>query len=541
MGFRTRIVAAVAVVCAGLTAGAALSAAPAEASGPVISIGKYRHEFSPNGDGYHDRLVIPVRLRQAAYLHATVTYTRGDTDVAYNRLVCLGRPGCRLKPGTYRVPAEDLYSLQAWRQKPGRFSIVFWASPTRKARVQDVGPARRARTNVRMVRAVQGPVRTVQHFFSPNGDGQQDVARLGFTLEQPMVVQGAVRVDHGHGKVVARIPLGRMSAGHHVWDWSGLDEHGNPVPAGRYDLAIAGTQVARPHHTASSGWIGAWILDTTAPDPTVTANRTTVYPATTLFSDEVRFKFEGHDITAPQIHATVQTAAGAAVRTLTAEDTPCYSGEPDHGWGWYYSGGCPMLRWDGRDASGAVQPPGSYVLHVVGEDLAGNRAVSDTPLTVSAAPLVEHTRTTTYDAAHTPRSPGACAIPGAPQGCGTDSCGPVGSDRYADGLSFRSGPGCGAGATHPSTADFLAVGDTGHEQIRVTATGGPSTPGAPDTASLSGTTMQGDGSFVSPWIPLHVPHGGLTAAGVWSVTTQSGAAYDVASFSVEQTYFAPAP
>jgi hypothetical protein len=74
----------------------------------------------------------------------------------------------------------------------------------------------------------------------------------------------------------------------------------------------------------------------------------------------------------------------------------------------------------------------------------------------------------------------------------------------------------------------------------VTATGGPTTPGDPDTASLNSTQMQGDGTFATPWIPITLSPSRLMAQGSWGVRTTGGNDYDVATFTVEQTYFAPA-
>ncbi|GAA4729462.1 hypothetical protein GCM10023350_10930 [Nocardioides endophyticus] len=189
-----------------------------------------------------------------------------------------------------------------------------------------------------------------------------------------------------------------------------------------------------------------------------------------------------------------------------------------------------MLRWDGRDAAGAVQPAGSYVLRAVASDVAGNQAVASNPLTVSDQPLVEHTKTTTLPAVQWGPVATPCSYPG-PQICIYQP--PVASDRFPGGLSFRSGSG-------PADGIFTVQAETGHEQFRVTATGGPTTPGDADTASLNGTQMQGEGSFTSDWIPITLTSSRLMAEGTWSTSTSGGNDYDVASYTVEQTYFAPA-
>lgn len=191
---------------------------------------------------------------------------------------------------------------------------------------------------------------------------------------------------------------------------------------------------------------------------------------------------------------------------------------------------CALVRWDGRNTVGAAQPAGSYVLRVVAYDAAGNRTVATTPLTVSGQPLVEHTKTTTLPAVQWGPVATPCSYPG-PQICIYQP--PVASDRFPGGMSFRSGAG-------PADGIYTVQAETGHEQLRVTATGGPTTPGDPDTASLNGTQMQGDGSFTTPWIPIKLSPSGLMAQGSWAVRTAGGNDYDVATFTVEQTYFAPA-
>ncbi|MFC6344734.1 hypothetical protein ACFP8W_22330, partial [Nocardioides hankookensis] len=314
----------------------------------------------------------------------------------------------------------------------------------------------------------------------------------------------------------------------HLWNWTGLDEHGDPVAEGRYDLAISATQVARPRHTASSGWIGAWILDRTPPAaPTSEATRTTVYPTTTLFTDEARFEFS-KDVPVASLDATVLRTDGTLVRTLEPKSMPC-DYDYDHGFDGFE---CALVRWDGRDAAGVVQPAGSYVLHAVSSDAAGNRAVQETALTVSGEPLVEHTTTTTLPTGQLGAGTNACSYPPTPQICLTH--GPVASDRFPGGWSYRSE---GSGTAQSVNAVY---GETGHEQFRVTVTGGPTTPGDPDTAMLSGTQMQGDGSFMSGWIPITMSDLRLKAYGAWSVTTQGGNDYDTESVTIEQTYFAPA-
>ena len=83
------------------------------------------------------------------------------------------------------------------------------------------------------------------------------------------------------------------------------------------------------------------------------------------------------------------------------------------------------------------------------------------------------------------------------------------------------------------------------DSFRVTATGGPTEPGSPDTGYLSGTpTAPGDSSTTTPWLPVgltgypHLPHQDRPVS--WRFGTWDGSSYDVATFAVEYRHYVPA-
>ena len=86
----------------------------------------------------------------------------------------------------------------------------------------------------------------------------------------------------------------------------------------------------------------------------------------------------------------------------------------------------------------------------------------------------------------------------------------------------------------------LPAGATASDRFRVTATGGPTGPGAADTARLrlSGLAadipMQGDTTVTSAWVS---PQPGRP--GYWDVTVPAGGSYDLASFTVDYVYYVP--
>jgi hypothetical protein len=532
--------AAIVVSGAVLLVGSALGVTTAEAGGPhdrpapLMKIGKFRHDFSPNKDGFHEKLNIPVTLSRRAFLRVRVVDLDTKTVLAHaNQAICLDGK-CPLARGTHTVRWPDIvhvFDRGLYAGDPrGSYRLVFYAST----------PSDDRRDIARTVVTWRDPVdldndaEHTDHFISPNGDGRQDRLRIGYDVEQASRVRAVISntsLQTRETTVVDRLRVGRQVAGHHTWTWSPAQGSARPAD-GSYSVTLVAVPLAQRPGTGRA--TVPVTVDTVAPDATTKYTRTTVYPATTLFTDEIRLKF-GKDVVITSLDASVRRADGTLVRALKPQSIPCvnaWDGE-----------NCPLLRWDGRDAAGAVQPAGSYVLRAIASDVAGNQAVASNPLTVSDQPLVEHTKTTTLPAVQWGPVATPCSYPG-PQICLYQP--PVASDRFPGGLSFRSGSGPWSGS---AAGIFTVQAETGHEQFRVTATGGPATPGDPDTALLNNIQMQGDGSFTTPWLPITLsssqkpvryagPSLGLMAQGAWNVTT--GNDYDVASFTVEQTYFAPA-
>ena len=524
--------AAIAACGAVLLVGSGLSIATAEASvshdrapAPLVKLEKFRHDFSPNKDGFHDQLKIPVTLTQRGFLNIRVLDLDTKTVLAHpGKAICLDGK-CRLARGTHTVRWSDIvhvFDRSSYAGDPrGSYRLTFHAST----------PSGDRRAIVRTLVTWRDPVELdddaehSDHFVSPNGDGRQDRLRIGYDVEQSARVRAVLSSREprsGDVTVVDTFRLGRQTAGHHTWTWSPAQGSARPAD-GSYSVTLIAVPLAqRP----GKGRVTVPVtVDTVEPDATSKRSRTTVYPSTTLFADEIRFQF-GEDVSISTLDASVRRPDGVLVRALEPRAVPCVPGDDDH----LMAGDCAGVRWDGRSTAGVAQPAGSYVLHAIAYDAAGNRTVAETPLTVSGQPLVEHTKSTTLPAAQWGPGRTSCSYPG-PQICTYHS--PVASDRFPGGWSFRSGSG-------PADSIYTVEGDTGHERFRVTATGGPTTPGDLDTAWLSGTQLQGDGTFTTPWIPVTLTSTRLMAQGSWGVRTYGGNDYDVASYTVEQTYFAPA-
>lgn len=78
---------------------------------------------------------------------------------------------------------------------------------------------------------------TTPHSISPNGDGREDTARVGFRL--PKADRVTVAIVNGAGDEVARlVDDRRLGRGRHRYIWNGRDRSGIVPPAGRYYLRV---------------------------------------------------------------------------------------------------------------------------------------------------------------------------------------------------------------------------------------------------------------------------------------------------------------
>ena len=131
-------------------------------------------------------------------------------------------------------------------------------------------------------------------------------------------------------------------------------------------------------------------------------------------------------------------------------------------------------------------------------------------------------------------------------GCG-EACGPVPSERFPGGLSFRQPCSFGSLSGWPTVRFFGAsspLTPAPVDSFRVTATGGPSTPGGSDWATLDGVIMgPGDATVSTPWQSVeltHYPYLPDARQPVnWGFSTSQYNNYDLASFTVEYRYYTP--
>jgi len=207
----------------------------------------------------------------------------------------------------------------------------------------------------------------------------------------------------------------------------------------------------------------------------------------------------------------------------------------------------PRFTWDGRDPAGNVLPAGDYVAVLKTSDQVGNKHEESMPLTISDQQLEQKTWTTTIPAAqvrmYTPFFDGCNSC--------EDLVPPVPSDRFEGGLSFRPDDLSAASYMGIPIPFPAAPVDT----YRVSAFGGPTTPGSTDVGLLFATggearTPVGDGTTTVPWGPVRVDGPPFLPTGTQPVPLYfrsdqrediyaTHMSYDIASFTVDYRYYAP--
>ncbi|MFC7497567.1 MULTISPECIES: hypothetical protein [unclassified Nocardioides] len=552
---------AVGALGASLALTGAAAAQPADRTSDLITIGSFRPSVSPNGDGYHDRLRIPFTLAKAARVEAKVVDL--DTGRVVRRSSCLSIDGlgCQLSAGTHVATWADLHlrygpGPRYW--KSGHYRVVLDATDSSGVADPDTGKLGhgRARTSFEyfsdaLVVGSVKPRGTYGTAISPNGDHVQDRARVTFSLERRSRVTAVL--ERSNPSKTYRIRLGVHDEGRNAWVWNGRAD-GKVVPDADYDLDLR----AVPVKGGPTSEAGARIaVDRTAPDPSITLNRSTVYPSATVINDSLRI---GVDVAPEYVAAEIRKPNGNRLKRLAPAQHDCYWGDSVDG----VDGPCTLLTWYAENAAGPV-PAGAYKVRITVSDDAGNRTTTVKKVAVSTEQLVEHTGTVTWTASTAPGASDYCAG----NYCGeVPRCAPVASERFAGGESFRSNAeDCrfwtpAQAFRHYGFTPDLPAGSTRFDRFRVTATGGPTTAGAADTGTVGiatsrsiafhgdgpSATLAGDASVTTDWTTVRPdvelypndPSLNGNARMRWYAGAPGDGRYDIASYTLDYTYYAPA-
>lgn len=373
-------------------------------------------------------------------------------------------------------------------------------------------------------------------FFSPDGDGTKDRARYKIAVNRRADV--TVKVTTKRGRVIARDQLGRLSRGTYSWTWDGRNDRGRNVADRTYFVKT----IARTVRTAKiASWSWSVFLDTVYEPRQPEVTDDTLYPNTTVVTDEIWFRnaSSGEGETAKRFVLRIKDARDRLryTETLYSKGSNAYG-----------------LGWDGRDNDGNRLPAGSYTARLRGTDNAGNTGTSDAlNLTISDSPLVEATgNVTVTPAASQVEGPNYCGGNRPPNGCADAyPCGKVvASTAYLEpgALSYRSAECI---APNPDVArgyhkiDPAIDAPRGVIHARVSMRGKPTVDGDTDTAmlaqggaSVTSAAVAGESITTTPTSSMWHPQS-LTSGVGWLVTTLGTDTYDVASFTVDYTYLTP--
>jgi hypothetical protein len=259
---------------------------------------------------------------------------------------------------------------------------------------------------------------TGTQWFSPDGDGVQDAAALRFRLPERQSVR--VSVVSATGEVVrGPVALGSLAAGIRSWTWRGRDDAGRVVPEGDYTVRLS-SRAGPLYGAADSSQV---FVDVTAPRVLDATGPAAFYPVRDGYRDLLAVHGDIRDaLWSPRTAAlVVRDAHGRVVHRSVRR----LGGE-----------GVMSMTWDGRLASGALAPTGTYTWRLSGTDPAGNTGYGPArPVRLSHLRTVERTFVVSVPAASAAiasTAPCAAAV--------ASSFGPGGVDLRSDCDVEVSGP-----------------------------------------------------------------------------------------------------
>ena len=381
--------------------------------------------------------------------------------------------------------------------------------------------------------------------FSPNGDGDTDVARVRYAVPRAGAVTIEVRDDRR--RVLLRRALGVVRRGTHTWTWDGRGTGGRRLPDGDYWVVVRGPGGASEPELVEIDRVLRAGPTKVAPGDLDRgpAAKAVLYPHSTTVRDRVVLHpvLHEHGLRRGRLVVTGPTGEVVLRKTLSPS-------------------GLPRVRWEGRDLrTGRPLPPGAYRVDVRATDRAGNRGTAPSvTVEVSGDQLVwiEETRQVVpQDVDH----PTTCGTWGASNGCGdVDPCGPVvPSALFPGGLSHQGVATCEGylGSPGAETDSWFAVREAvrGLAAMRVSFAGAPTHAGETDAGTVrafsyatssdvevTSATGGSTGWVLEPWGGLGASydpiHGSprMPPSALWSFRTSGTDSFDVASYTVDLRY-----
>ena len=197
--------------------------------------------------------------------------------------------------------------------------------------------------------------------FSPNGDKVKDVVNLVPNVQTKTGVVGWKLSVQDKAKREVWSTSGKDAASLKAEvAFDGRDDSLKTLPEGAYQAVLSVTYLNGHNPKASSP---SFLLDLTAPNGTVSADRAAFNPAGAEGQDTVRFSQKGTKDA--KWTSEIAGADGAVVKTFSS------SPRPD-----------AEIAWDGTNESGKAVPDGTYSFRLKALDSAGNSYAS-APVSVS--------------------------------------------------------------------------------------------------------------------------------------------------------------
>jgi hypothetical protein len=204
-------------------------------------------------------------------------------------------------------------------------------------------------------------------YFSPNGDGVRDRARVGFDLSEPAEVSFSI-IDMD-GNEVRELVDDRELAGdtHQRFGWDGRDDDGEVVPDGVYRMRVVRRKEGRRLDSFKE-----IVVDTAAPDVALRSATPGIVDPSNGRPVNVTVAYRGPTTPHPEFRVwRTDDGPPRIVRRFRGDDTR--SGV-----------------WNGRTISGDYAVDGDYAFQVRVRDRAGNEALAP-PGTPSAATAIPDT------------------------------------------------------------------------------------------------------------------------------------------------------
>jgi flagellar hook assembly protein FlgD len=185
-----------------------------------------RATFSPNGDAWRDDCRLTYAPSEAASLRVSVIDAGGAT---------------RRTIEGWTMAAAAAERTLTWSGKVERSGKLIAGADGRyvlRLELRDsAGNLRRTSYALTVDRTV-GFATATPATISPNDDGVQDVARLGFTLTRRATVTVVIAKD---GKAVRTLQPGQLAAGARVVTWDGRYSNGTRAANGAYRFTVKAT------------------------------------------------------------------------------------------------------------------------------------------------------------------------------------------------------------------------------------------------------------------------------------------------------------